>query len=173
MSLEPITYQPVGIVRSPFHQPTGAPIQSVAAYGVHGTVELEPDFVSGEGFSHLWLLCHLHRVTGFDLEVVPFLDTVSHGIFATRSPVRPNPISLTAVRLERIEGSVLHISELDLVDGTPVLDIKPYVPRFDLRQTERIGWFADRLTALDATLADDRFQRPSERPGPRHLESDR
>ncbi len=164
MSLEPIAYSPVGVVRSPFTEEAGMPIQSVTAYGVAGRVELEPEFSAGlrdlEGFSHLWLLCHLHRVQGHALEVVPFLDTVSHGIFATRSPKRPNPISMTLVRLERIQDTVLYVSELDVLDGTPVLDIKPYVPRFDVRQTDRIGWFASRLDRLESTPSDDRFKTP-------------
>ncbi len=159
-----MTYSPVGVVRSPFTDPAGMPIQSASASGVAGRVELEPEFAAGlrdlDGFSHLWLLCHLHRVRGSSLEVVPFLDAVSHGIFATRSPKRPNPISLSLVRLESIQGTVLHISEIDVLDGTPVLDIKPYVPRFDARQTDRIGWFAARLDRLENTLSDDRFKTP-------------
>lgn len=143
VNLQPVRYQSIGVVRSPFKMPTGTPIQAISGYGVTGQIELEPALRDGlrdlEEFSHLWLLCHLHEVTSSPLEVIPFLDTFPHGIFATRSPTRPNPISLSLVRLERVEisadGVRLHISDLDLLDGTPVLDIKPCVPQFDARDT--------------------------------------
>ncbi|PZA06470.1 MULTISPECIES: tRNA (N6-threonylcarbamoyladenosine(37)-N6)-methyltransferase TrmO [unclassified Meiothermus] len=157
-----VLYTPIGVVRSPFSEEAGMPIQSVAAPGVRGQVEVFEEFAAGlqdlEEFSHLILLCHLHRIRQGSLRVVPFLDTRPHGVFATRSPKRPNPIGLTIVRLERLEGRVLHILEHDLLDGTPVLDIKPYVPLFDVRHTEQIGWFRDRLYELDKVRSDERFK---------------
>ena len=100
---------------------------------------------------------HLHRCEKELLEVVPFLDTDSHGVFATRAPARPNRIGLSIVRLQSVDGCTLHFTGNDMLDQTPVLDIKPYVPRFDVRSTERIGWFASRLDQLPQVRADDRM----------------
>ena len=111
-----------------------------------------------DGFSHLTLVYHLHLVVARRLTVTPFLDDRPHGIFATRSPARPNQIGITTVRLVSITGPMIEIEDVDMVDGTPLLDIKPYVPAFDQRDDVRIGWFADRLGGLPATLADDRFR---------------
>ena len=155
--MDPISYTPIGIVHTPFTTPVGMPVQSVAAAGVAGTIELDPQWEEGlkdlATFSHLVLLTHLHQVTSYSLEVVPFLDDRPHGIFATRSPRRPNPIGLSIVRLVRIAGCTLHVEDVDLVDGTPLLDIKPFVPALDNRETERIGWFADRLDRLQSVRA--------------------
>jgi tRNA-Thr(GGU) m(6)t(6)A37 methyltransferase TsaA len=145
------------------------PIQSAAAKGVAGWIELEPAFQAGlqdiNGFSHLLLVYHLHLAEAASLTVTPFLDDQPHGIFATRSPKRPNPIGLSIVRLIRAEGWTLHIEEVDVVDGTPLLDIKPYVPAFDVRETEQIGWFANYIHRLPHARADDRFVRKDETPG--------
>jgi tRNA-Thr(GGU) m(6)t(6)A37 methyltransferase TsaA len=110
-----------------------------------------------DGFSHAIVLYHLHLVTGRELSVVPFLDTASHGIFATRSPKRPNPIGLSVYRIVRVDGSRIDVLDVDAVDGSPILDIKPYVPAFDALPAERIGWFEGRLDALSAARADKRF----------------
>ena len=162
--MDAIHYTPIGVIRSPFREEQGMPIQSIVAEDVVGTVELESAYAPGlqdvEGFSHLFLLCHLHRATGRALVVTPFLDEQPHGVFATRSPKRPNPISLSIVRLLQIEGCTLHVAGLDLIDGTPVLDIKPYVPRFDVRTTDAIGWYAAQLHKLAHVRSDDRFQQP-------------
>lgn len=160
--MEPIIYTPIGIVRSPFTSERGMPIQAVAAPEVAGRIELEPIYAPGlqdlDGFSHILVLCHLHRVQGASLTVTPFLDDQPHGVFATRSPKRPNSIGLSTVRLLRVEGHILHIAGVDLLDGTPVLDIKPYVPLFDDRADARIGWFAARIHNVHTTRADDRFR---------------
>jgi tRNA-Thr(GGU) m(6)t(6)A37 methyltransferase TsaA len=159
--MDPITYTPIGVIHTPFDSTAGMPVQSVAAGGVSGTIELDPRFQDGlsdlEAFSHLILVTHLHQVIGYALQVVPFLDDRPHGIFATRSPRRPNPIGLSIVRLVAIAGSTLYIQEVDVVDGTPLLDLKPFVPAIDNRQTEKIGWFADRLDRLPTVRSDDRF----------------
>src|SRR5262245_53873989 len=130
--MDAIHYTPIGVVRSPYREEVGMPIQSIVAEDVVGTVELDPAYADGlqdiAAFSHLFLLCHLHRAKGRALVVTPFLDDQPHGVFATRSPKRPNPISLSIVRLLRVEGYLLHVEGLDVIDGTPVLDIKPYVP---------------------------------------------
>ena len=160
--MDPITYTPIGIVHTPFTSMDGMPLQTIAAQGVEGTIELEPEFLDGlkdlEAFSHLILLTHLHRMTGFALEVTPYLDDQPHGIFATRSPRRPNPLGLSIVRLIAVEGCMLRIEDIDLLDGTPLLDLKPYVPAFDVRETEKIGWFSGRVERVHTTRADERFR---------------
>ncbi len=162
--MQPVTYQPIGIIRSPYVDVVGMPIQAVAARGVAGTIELAPSLAGGikdiEGFSHLTLIYHLHLSKGVELEVVPFMDLKAHGIFATRSPKRPNPIGISVVRLTGVEEGRLLIEDVDIVDGTPLLDIKPYVPAIDDRQTDRIGWFAGRVERVQEIRADDRFQQP-------------
>lgn len=161
-TLDPIVYRPIGVVRSPFATLSGSPLQSVAARHARGRVELEPEYAPGlndlDGFSHLHLITHLHLARPGGMEVVPFLDDRPRGVFATRSPRRPNAIGLSVVRLLAVEGSVLHVEELDLVDGTPVLDLKPFVPAFDNRETELIGWFSGKTDLVHEIRADDRFE---------------
>jgi tRNA-Thr(GGU) m(6)t(6)A37 methyltransferase TsaA len=168
-AVQPVTFRPIGIIRSPFVDTAGMPIQATAAVGVKGRIELDPDLVEGladlDGFSHLTLLYHLHLITSARLTVTPFLDDEARGIFATRSPARPNAIGISTVRLVAINGSAIDIEDVDVVDGTPLLDIKPYVPAFDDREGVRVGWFAERLGRLSETLADDRFGAEGSRPG--------
>lgn len=156
-----IVYRPIGVVRSPFSEAEGMPIQPSRARGIRGTVELEPEYAEGlqdlDGFSHAVLLCHLHRSRGFSLKVVPFLDHVARGVFATRAPRRPNPIGLSVVRLVSVEDNRLTFEGVDLIDGTPVLDIKPYVPEFDEREEIRLGWLEE--ARRRATVSDGRFAR--------------
>jgi tRNA-Thr(GGU) m(6)t(6)A37 methyltransferase TsaA len=111
-----------------------------------------------DGFSHVIVLYHLHLVQGHELAVVPFLDDVERGIFATRSPKRPNAIGLSVYRLVRIDGTRIDVTDVDAVDGSPILDIKPYVPAFDALPATRIGWFEGRLDPLPAARADKRFE---------------
>jgi tRNA-Thr(GGU) m(6)t(6)A37 methyltransferase TsaA len=164
--LEPVAFTPIGIVRTPFPEHAGMPIQTVAAKGVHGTIELDPAYAPAladlDGFTYLHLITYMHRTGGISLRVTPYLDTVERGVFATRSPKRPNPIGLSLVRLVRIDGAVLHVEELDLLDGTPLLDIKPYVPPFDDRADARYGWFEQRAQNVHSVRADARFAEPSE-----------
>jgi tRNA-Thr(GGU) m(6)t(6)A37 methyltransferase TsaA len=160
--MQPITYTPIGTIRTPWTEMAGMPLQSVAAEGVAGSIEELPAYAAGlrdiEGFSHLILLYHLHRMTGYALDVTPYLDTATHGIFATRSPKRPNSIGFSVVRLIGVEGTTLTIADVDMLDGTPLLDIKPYVPAFDHREAERMGWFATRAAQVHTTRADERFR---------------
>ena len=138
------------------------PIQPVAGSGVQGTVEVFKEFQAGlkdlDGFSHIILLYHLHRSEGFELEVTPFLDTVKRGLFATRAPKRPNPIGLSIVRLIGIDGGLLRIENVDIVDGTPLLDIKPYVPEFDGQTDIRTGWLEQVKRRIPKGTSDDRFE---------------
>jgi tRNA (adenine37-N6)-methyltransferase len=153
--------KPIGIIYSPFRQAAETPIQSSMAKGVEGTVELLPEFAPGlrdlEGFDRILLIYWFDRSTATRLVVTPFLDTIEHGVFATRSPCRPNPLGISCVRLVGVEGCRLRIDELDILDQTPLLDIKPYVPAFDCFHVERIGWLKDKIH--DRVLADDRFEK--------------
>jgi len=160
--MEPVTFTPIGVIHSPHEEPAGTPVQPTAARGVRGTVEVLPELATGlrdlEGFSHIILLYHLHLSRPTRLEVVPYLDDRPRGLFATRAPSRPNPIGLSIVRLLRVEGTVLHVEDLDVVDGTPLLDIKPYVPEFDAREGARIGWLEGRTGGLEGKVDDGRFR---------------
>jgi len=156
-----ITFRPIGIISTPFQEPKGTPIQPRAAAGAVGTVKVFPEYCQGlqdlDGFSHIFLLYHFHHCQGFSLLVKPFLDEVQRGVFATRAPARPNPIGLSLVRLDRIEHDTLHVREVDILDGTPLLDIKPFVPQFDTRDQARIGWLTDNLEKLKTMRDDGRF----------------
>ena len=159
-----ISYRPVGVVRSPFDRLEGMPLQSVAGREVRGRIEIRPDLVAGlkdlDGFSHLHVVSHLHRGAPGGLEVMPFLDDTPRGIFATRSPRHPNPIGLSVVRLLAVTGGSLEISGVDLLDGTPVLDLKPYVPEFDTVAAERTGWLHAAAERVHHVRADSRFDAP-------------
>lgn len=157
-----ISYQPIGIIHSPFCDIADMPIQPAGALGVAGTVEIRPELAAGltdlEGFSHIILLYHLHRAGDAQLQVTPFLDARPHGVFATRAPRRPNPIGLSVVRLVAREGTRLHIENVDVLDGTPLLDIKPYVPEFDEHPAERVGWLEQARGAVRHRRSDRRFE---------------
>ena len=159
--MKEIKYRPIGIIHSPFKEAIGTPIQPSAARDVKGTVELFPEYSEGlkdlDGFSHIILLYNFHLAKNVSLRVKPFMDEDFHGVFATRSQSRPNPIGISVVRLIRVEENTLHISDVDIVDGTPLLDIKPYVPEFDVRDTTRIGWFENKVHRLPQTRDDGRF----------------
>lgn len=156
-----IVYTPIGVIHTPFTDTAGVPIQPRAAKGIKGSIEILPEYTEGlqdlAGFSHIILLYHLHLSKGYSLKVTPFLDNTLRGLFATRAPKRPNPIGLSVVKLITIKGSTLIIEEIDVVDGTPLLDIKPYVPEFDKQKTFRIGWLTKRVKDLKNKKADKRF----------------
>lgn len=147
--MEVVQYAPIGFIHTPFKDTAGMPIQPLWARGVKGTVNIDQDYIDGlvdlAGFSHIILIYHFHLSKGFSLRVKPFLDDNQRGVFATRSPRRPNQIGITVVRLESIEGATLHIQNIDVVDGTPLLDIKPFVPEFNFASDVRIGWLENRL----------------------------
>ena len=139
-----IEYRPIGTVHTPFMSPDGMPVQASRSENAPGTVVVDAEYVEGlddlDGFSHIVLVCHLHLARPHRLKVIPFLDDVPRGLFATRAPARPNPVGVSVVALERIEGNTLHIRGVDLIDGTPLLDIKPYVGEFDEPVETRFGW---------------------------------
>ena len=156
-----IKYKIIGIIHSPFKEPKGTPIQPTGAKGINGTVEIFPEYTEGlkdiEGFSHIILLYHFHLSKVSTLLAKPYMDNEMRGVFAMRGPSRPNPIGISVVRLVKIEGNVLYIQDIDIVDGTPLLDIKPYVPKFDIRQIERIGWLESNVHKLSQSKDDGRF----------------
>lgn len=159
--MKKITYHPIGIVRSPFKDIEDMPIQPTEDAAANGTVEILPDFVLGladlDGFSYIILIYHFHRVRSAQLTVTPFLDKQPHGVFATRAPTRPNPIGLSIVKLVRRDGNALHVASIDVIDGTPLLDIKPYVPQFDAAQVTRMGWLEEAEDDVKTKRADTRF----------------
>jgi tRNA-Thr(GGU) m(6)t(6)A37 methyltransferase TsaA len=157
-----LTYRSIGVAHTPFKEIEGMPIQPAGAAGVRGSLEILPQFSEGlqdiDGFSHLILLYHFHQVQAASLTVTPFLDSRPHGVFATRAPKRPNPIGLSIVRLLRREGNVLHVENIDLLDGTPLLDVKPYVPEFDHHPVERVGWLDQAEGKVRHKKSDGRFR---------------
>jgi tRNA-Thr(GGU) m(6)t(6)A37 methyltransferase TsaA len=144
VGVEPVVFRPIGVIHSEHRELGRTPIQPVCAPGSAGTVEVFAEFAEGlddiDGFSHIYLLYAFHRAREAPLKVVPYLDDVPRGVFATRSPERPNPLGLSLVRLVERRGAALLVEDLDVLDGTPLLDIKPYVARFDTREDSRGGW---------------------------------
>jgi len=159
-----INYKPIGILKTPFNTTVGMPIQPTESNVSVGMIILDEPLVEGlvdlDGFSHITLLYHLHEVSDYKLTVIPFIDNKPHGIFATRAPVRPNAIGISTVKLLSISGNVLHIEGVDMLNDTPLLDIKPFYPQYDNRLNTRSGW----LEAIDSNefkniKSDNRFNK--------------
>ena len=161
MEKKGITFRSIGIIHTPFQDLSGMPIQPSAAEGVEGKVILDPALQEGlrdlEGFSHLILLYYFHQAGDLELLVKPFLDDKKHGIFATRAPRRPNGIGFSIVKLLKIQGNILTVANVDVLDGTPLLDIKPYIPYFDRPEADRVGWLEKNKGKVGGKLSDDRF----------------
>ncbi|MCF2142784.1 MAG: tRNA (N6-threonylcarbamoyladenosine(37)-N6)-methyltransferase TrmO [Candidatus Heimdallarchaeota archaeon] len=164
MKTKIIKYKPIGVIHSPFKDQQGTPIQAKFAAGTKGVIELFNEFCEGleglEAFSHLILLYHFHKAKGFNLKTKPYLEDVPRGVFALRGPRRPNAIGITVVELERIVGNKLYIKNLDILDGTPLLDIKPYIHYFDVFPGSKAGWLEGHDEKLSQQLrisADNRF----------------
>ena len=162
MSEQRFNVTPIGFLQTPYKDIHNMPIQPSGASGVPGKLILKPEFVEGikdlDGFSHIYLIYLFHKANSFHLTVTPFLDSEVHGVFATRAPKRPNPIGLSVVRLLSIEENVLNLENVDMLDGTPVIDIKPYIPSFDQPQNVRIGWLEGRGDSVKTKRSDDRFR---------------
>lgn len=158
-----ISFQPIGVIHTPFHDLAGMPILPAGGEGITGTVEVYPEFADGlmdiEGFSRIMLIYHFHRSGNCKLHIVPFLDTRPHGVFSTRAPNRPNPIGISILSLLKREHTCLSVSGVDMLDGTPLLDIKPYLPECDAFSCERTGWFPTGDCRFVTTRSDDRFSR--------------
>jgi tRNA-Thr(GGU) m(6)t(6)A37 methyltransferase TsaA len=159
--MQPIDLKPIGLIHSPFKTPEDMPIQPAAAQGITGSVELMPEYAAGladlNGFSHIYLLYFFHLSHGYNLQVIPFLDTVPRGIFATRAPCRPNPIGLSIVKIKKIVENIIEIENVDIIDGTPLLDIKPYVPEMDAPENCEIGWLTEYRSIIKRGKSDKRF----------------
>jgi tRNA-Thr(GGU) m(6)t(6)A37 methyltransferase TsaA len=156
-----VTYRPIGVIHSPFVDLKGMPIQPAGQAAAPGRAEVFPEFGEGlkdlDGFSHVILLYHLHEVRRAALTVKPFLGRELRGVFSTRAPTRPNPIGLSIVELVQMEGNMLHLANVDILDATPLLDIKPYVPQFKQPRNVRTGWLAAAGLKVKPTKSDDRF----------------
>lgn len=137
-------YKPIGVIHSPHLEPEQCPIQPCYAQNVPGTVELWPEFEPAlrdlQGYSHIYLLYHFHRARPSPLLAAPFLQNRKRGLFSTRLPGRPNAIGMSIARLDHIEANVLHVLDIDVLDGTPLLDVKPYSRRIDCITGTRNGW---------------------------------
>lgn len=159
-SPRPLRVKPIGVIHTPFREAAGAPIQPKAARGSKGTVHILEEYQEAlqdlEGFERIWLLYWFHRALPARLRVVPYLDSRERGLFATRAPCRPNPIGMSPVRLLRVDGNALHVADVDMLDGSPLLDIKPYVPEFDCFEVTRCGWLEK--AARRPRPADGRFE---------------
>ena len=138
---------PIGVIHSPFTEKDKTPIQASRSQAI-GLVEIYPEFADGlkdiEALSHIYLLYAFHESDGYTLQVKPFLDDQEHGVFATRHPCRPNPLGISVVKLLSRKENSLTVEGIDTLDGTPLLDIKPYIPDFDLRTDVRTGWYETR-----------------------------
>ena len=158
--MKAVSYQPIGIIHSPFKENVGVPRQAVGASDINGTIEIFDEFSAGlkdlDGFSHIVVIFHLHMVKRPSLKAYPPWDGREHGVFATRSPYRPNPIGVSVVSLESVDKNILHISGIDMADGSPVLDIKPYVPDLNPTKNVRIGWLTDNVEGMNKSKSGDR-----------------
>ena len=156
-----ITFRSIGIIHTPFRDLSGMPIQPSAAEGVEGKVILDPALQEGlkdlEGFSHIILLYYFHQAGDPKLLVKPYLDDEQRGLFATRTPRRPNGIGFSIVKLLEIQENILNVANVDILDGTPLLDIKPYIPYFDHPEADRVGWLEKSKGKVGGKLSDDRF----------------
>lgn len=159
--MDQIIFQPIGYIRTPFKALEGMPIQPRGGQLVRGEVVLDDEYQEGlndiDGFSHLILIYQFHRSKGYELTVKPFLDDSKRGLFATRAPRRPNAVGLSIVNLISRKGNVLQVENVDVVDRTPLIDIKPYVPAFDSPNVTAIGWLEGKVERCRAMTSDSRF----------------
>lgn len=148
MNPKKIELESIGIIKTPWKTPENMPIQPIGAKGVKGVIEIHPKFSEGlkdvDGFSHIMLIYQLHLVKNTKLEVIPFMDDTPKGIFATRSPKRPNKVGVSVVEIEKIEGNKIHILDVDMMNNSPLIDIKPYFEDFDNRTNTKKGWLANK-----------------------------
>jgi tRNA-Thr(GGU) m(6)t(6)A37 methyltransferase TsaA len=158
---ETLFLEPIGIIHSPFREMENMPVQSVGAQHARGSVVVYERFSEGltdlEGFSHIYLVYHFHRTRRTELRVIPYMDTVERGVFATRSPLRPSHIGISIVELLSVSGNVLEVRGVDVLDETPLIDIKPYVPQFDFREDATSGWMKASRPDVERKRSDNRF----------------
>lgn len=162
--VDEIRYRPIGIIHSEFKKKEGIPIQPTGASKKKGQVEIFPEYVLGlrdlEGFSHIYLIYHFHLSRGYSLFAKPFMDDKKHGVFATHAPRRPNAIGMSVVRLVGRKDNILEVENIDIIDGTPLLDIKPYIPSFVEKDKAdvRIGWLSKEPHKVYTHRSDERFR---------------
>ena len=165
LNIDKIFVEPIGLIYIRFENPLNVPIQSQAAHEIPGIIEIFPKYSEGlkdlEGFSYLILIYYFHKIKESKLQVKPFLDEIERGVYSTRAPIRPNHLGISLVKLNEIDNNMMKVQGIDIVDRTPLLDIKPFIPTFDIpRATKdkiKIGWLTDRIHQLDHTLDDGRF----------------
>jgi tRNA-Thr(GGU) m(6)t(6)A37 methyltransferase TsaA len=167
-TVQEVRLKPIGIIRTPFQEPTGTPIQPSRSGGAKGTVEVFPEYADGlkdlDGFERIWLIYWFDRAPEARLLVIPFLDDREHGVFATRAPSRPNAIGMSVVRLLQVASNTLEVADVDILDGTPLVDIKPYAAEFDCHSVEKSGWLDQ--APLRRSVADGRFdEKRQDQPG--------
>lgn len=162
MNVNKITYKPIGIIYSPFKSIEGVPIQPAGANGIKGEVKVFKKYLNGlmnlDGFSHIILVYHFHLSDGYSLKVIPFLKDKEQGVFATRAPKRPNQIGISVVKIEKIQGNIIYITNVDIVNGTPLLDIKPYASFFENVKNEKNGWLSGNINNANKIKSDERFK---------------
>ncbi len=157
-----IVLEPIGLIRTGFKELEGMPIQPAGAETAEGRVIVDPAFEAGlndiDGFSHLILIYQFHLAKGYRLTLIPFLDNQARGVFSTRAPRRPNPVGISIVSLLRREKNILVVGNIDVVDRTPLIDIKPYVPDFDAPVVTSTGWLEGRAARSRQMRSDERFK---------------
>ncbi len=160
VSMTEIKFESIGVVQTSYKTLENMPIQPMGAKGVKASIVLNDEFVDGlkdlEEFSHVILIYHLHKVIDYKLKIIPFMDTEEHGVFATRSPRRPNAIGISTVKLIGVNGNIIHIEDADVLDGTPLLDIKPFFGQFDNREHVKSGWLDRKWDEKHITLKSDK-----------------
>lgn len=153
--------KPIGIIHSPFNNKKEMPIQSVGAKQIKGYLEIYPEFLPGikdlDGFSHIFVIYQFHKNKDFKLITIPFLDNTERGVFSTRAPKRPNPIGLSIFKILSIENEKIYVSGIDVLNETPLLDIKPYVSKFDVINNTKNGWLENVMHKSEDYKSDDRF----------------
>jgi len=159
--IKDVNYKFIGIIKTPFNSKEGMPIQPTGAKGINGVIEINPEFAEGltdlDGFSHIILIYHFHKADNFHLMVKPFMDDKEHGVFSTRAPKRPNSIGLSVVKLNHIEGNLVYVENIDVLNETPLLDIKPLIPDVDFAEVDRLGWLEGKSNKMGDKKADNRF----------------
>ncbi len=157
----PVDMKQIGVIKTPFKELQDMPIQPKGAKGIKGSVEVFSEYADGlldiDGFSHIILLYQFHQAKGFKLQTMPFLEDVVHGVFATRAPKRPNQIGMSIVKLISKKDNILEIEEVDILDGTPLIDIKPFVPNFDAQTNVKVGWLEKHHNKVNNHKSDGRF----------------
>jgi len=161
--MEEIIIKPIGTIFTPHTSIKNMPIQPLAAKGIKGYIKLLPEYTEGlkdlKGFSHITLIYHFHKINGYELVVIPFMDTEKRGIFACKAPKRPNAIGISTVKLISIKENIVHIEQVDMLDETPLIDIKPFYPRYDNRLNAKTGWLERfKKTPVDKLRSDERFK---------------